>query len=259
MSDGMTTECFGCGRLRKAFTLLELLVVIAIISLLIAVIVPALRKARFQARKVICISNLRSIGLAIHTYANDFDNTIPFGPEALSNFYPVMGDVTSLLSLYNGTPVGLGLLLEDYLAEQPKVLFCPATGQRRDAEKQLAWIGKEKRVQGDYYYRHASVALLSGTPDAYHIRLDKLGKNKNGRSIFALAMDVQFLAHPSLSGWGIITRTAHQQKIVNILLADGQVLTADNTEGDFTIDVGISPHDGLEKILEAFEKADELW
>ena len=243
---------------RKAFTLIELLVVIAIVSLLIGVIVPTLRKVRWQARKVVCVSNLRSVGMAIHAYANDFNDTIPFGPDVLSNFYTAVGNVTSLLSLYDGTPVGLGLLLDGYLAEQPKVLFCPAADQRSDAEEQLSWVGRKKRVQGDYYYRHASVALLSGTADTFHTRLSSLGKNQNGHSITALAMDVQFLAHPVLAGWGIVTRTAHQRKIVNVLLADGQVITAENTQDHFTIDVGASPHDGLEKILKAFEKADKL-
>lgn len=242
----------------KGFSLIELLVVIGIIALLLAILVPVLRKARFEARKLLCVTNLRSIGVAIHAYANDHNDSIPFGPEKLSNFYTAKGNVTSLLSLYDGTPVGLGLLKDSYLADQPKVLFCPATDQRSIAKGQFAKVDKPKRVQGDYYYRHASVALLSGVSDEYHIRLSNLGKNRNGYSISALAMDVQFLAHPSMSGWGIDTRTAHRKRILNTLLADGQVITADNTQDEYTVDAQTSPLDSLENILLTFEKADRL-
>jgi prepilin-type N-terminal cleavage/methylation domain-containing protein len=54
--------------IRKAFTLIELLVVIAIIALLLSIIVPALRKAKDQARKVICASNLSQLGKALEMY-----------------------------------------------------------------------------------------------------------------------------------------------------------------------------------------------
>ena len=262
MSDSRTT-----GRLERtiylgrAFTLVELLVVIAVIAVLLGILLPSLRKARYQAQMVVCASNLRNTGMAIYAYAHDFDDSIPFGPEGLppaaSNFYTVTGNVTSLISVYDGAPVGLGLLLDSYLADQPKVLFCPGADQHSDAEEQLARVGK-KQAQCDYYYRHASVAILSGTPDEFHIRLTDLGRNRNGRKISALAMDVQFLANQSLSAFGVITRTNHDRQAVNILLADGQVIRQDNSEDRFTVDIGGYPYDSLDKILAAFEKADEF-
>ena len=62
---------------KRGFTLIELLVVIAIVALLMAILLPALRKAREQAMDAICRSNLRQIGLGAELYAEDYDSCIP--------------------------------------------------------------------------------------------------------------------------------------------------------------------------------------
>jgi len=59
------------------FTLVELLVVISIIALLLSILMPSLRKARDQAHRVVCGSNLKSIGLATYLYASDNSDYLP--------------------------------------------------------------------------------------------------------------------------------------------------------------------------------------
>jgi len=62
---------------KRAFTLIELLVVIAIIALLLAVLVPALKKAKEAARSVVCRAHLKQWGLSYNLYAEDHDGSMP--------------------------------------------------------------------------------------------------------------------------------------------------------------------------------------
>lgn len=56
---------------RRAFTLIELLVVVAIIAVLISILLPSLNAARRVARRSVCASNLRQLGIGMHNYAQD--------------------------------------------------------------------------------------------------------------------------------------------------------------------------------------------
>jgi prepilin-type N-terminal cleavage/methylation domain-containing protein/prepilin-type processing-associated H-X9-DG protein len=64
---------------RRGFTLIELLVVIAIIAILAAILFPVFAKAREKARQSSCLSNLKQLGLAGLSYAQDYDEKLPPG------------------------------------------------------------------------------------------------------------------------------------------------------------------------------------
>lgn len=64
-------------RRKIGFTLIELLVVIAIIAILAAILFPVFARARENARRASCQSNLKQIGLAIMQYAQDYDEKMP--------------------------------------------------------------------------------------------------------------------------------------------------------------------------------------
>jgi prepilin-type N-terminal cleavage/methylation domain-containing protein/prepilin-type processing-associated H-X9-DG protein len=66
---------------RAAFTLIELLVVIAIIAILAAILFPVFARARENARRASCMSNLKQISLGWLMYAEDYDGRLPFYPS----------------------------------------------------------------------------------------------------------------------------------------------------------------------------------
>ena len=71
------------------FTLIEVLVVVAIIALLIAILIPSLRRARDQGKAVMCGSNLKQTFTALFMYTDEFKGTLPPLPDRLDSSGPV--------------------------------------------------------------------------------------------------------------------------------------------------------------------------
>lgn len=119
------------------FTLIESLVVVGIIAILVAILMPALKKVRSEAQLASCMSNLRQIGLAVNMYANDNYGYIPppggFYPRQ-SNYY--LWTSHGIALIYGGQqPAADGINHADYMGLMhlfvsryivtPDTFYCP--------------------------------------------------------------------------------------------------------------------------------------
>lgn len=107
-------------RVATGFSLIELLVVIAIITLLLSILMPALRKAKAMAIQVTCAHNLKQINLAVNLYLDSNNETYPCADDPVSS--------SPFYFLWMGR--GWRRFVEPYLggninANNPSVLFCP--------------------------------------------------------------------------------------------------------------------------------------
>jgi prepilin-type N-terminal cleavage/methylation domain-containing protein len=75
--DQKTIDCRSVGKGIWAFTLIELLVVVAIIAVLVAILLPAIQKARKQTKILTCGTQMRQIGVALYTYAGENQDFFP--------------------------------------------------------------------------------------------------------------------------------------------------------------------------------------
>ncbi len=104
---------------KAAFTLVELLVVIGIIALLIAILLPALNKARNVALRTSCLSNLRQWGLISSMYVNEARSK-----GGKLGILPSSGD----WNYYQPVKFEFAPFLKKTAGEEPKIMFCPVTG-----------------------------------------------------------------------------------------------------------------------------------
>jgi prepilin-type N-terminal cleavage/methylation domain-containing protein/prepilin-type processing-associated H-X9-DG protein len=102
----------------KGFTLIELLVVIAIIAILAAILFPVFARARENARRTSCMSNLKQIGLGVAQYTQDYDEKFPI--------YEVGGGGGQEPYLdANGVSMDWSLVMQPYVKSM-QLLVCPS-------------------------------------------------------------------------------------------------------------------------------------
>src|SRR5437588_9501923 len=109
---------------KRAFTLVELLVVIGIIAVLIGILMPALSKAREQANRAKCLSNLRQIHLAITEYALRNKDYVPMG--YVQGFRQMNYMVWNANIGSSGDYALFGYLVKTGIVKSGDIFYCPS-------------------------------------------------------------------------------------------------------------------------------------
>jgi prepilin-type N-terminal cleavage/methylation domain-containing protein/prepilin-type processing-associated H-X9-DG protein len=100
----------------RGFTLIELLVVISIIAILSAILFPVFSRARENARRTACLSNMKQLGMAFLQYTQDFDEQLPLNSANTGSVRPCSWD--ACIAPYAGVKVQGGL--------SPMIYRCPS-------------------------------------------------------------------------------------------------------------------------------------
>ena len=192
-------------RPHTGFTLVELLVVIGIIAVLIALLLPALNRARQQAKAVQCQSNLRSIGQGLLMYANQNKGVLPYGFWSGNPSVPGTGSQWTLLVMHALT--GRGADWNDAFASggntsKTKTLFhCPEVPNPDLSQNESAIV---------HYLSHPRLMPQLGGADNYAVNVlgkpgtllqpYRVAKIKRSAEV-ALIFDGSLEARPG-GGWG---------------------------------------------------------
>ena len=188
---------------RTGFTLIELLVVIAIIAILAALLAPSLSAARERGRAIACLNRLKSIGLAIATYANDHDD---FLVMAFDGTNP---DANRRTWVYNLVADHHYLAEDAYPLSMTKrgLLNCPTNAGKYNFEFSVGYgtYGYNATMFGYYYpgtpyYSHYNPLKLSALPNPaeHFILADKRRVSYSAGSGYVINKNIEEVAPPLL-------------------------------------------------------------
>ena len=210
---------------RRAFTLIELLVVIAIIAILAAILFPVFARARENARRASCQSNLKQMGLGVLQYTQDYDESYPLA-------------VTGSTSTTSQPPVGWADSIQPYL-KSTQIYQCPSDSMGPNLDPTTAgytdyWYNANMSSAGDAVIPNNVSVNISSLANATLTIMNGDGESQNGTAAYrcngaASVNAAQFndITKPVGSTTvGVVSTTAVVNRHLegaNFLFADGHV------------------------------------
>ena len=162
-------------RIGAGFTLVELLVVIGIIALLIALLFPALGRAREAARAVACANNIRQIGIANIAYANRHGGTLPVPVLGTNLHFGRPESAIWATGDYGILDFSQGTLIADLggpsVAEQ--LFQCPSDSDRTYLSVGLSFVGDQLVTREFKWLPRNFSYLWNGEISDTHVRHDQ--------------------------------------------------------------------------------------
>ena len=230
-------------RCQPAFTLIELLVCIGILSLLAALLLPALARARGKAQTILCANNQRQVALACLLYAGDFDDALPYNlgeaetrrTVAEGTFlnwvnnvmnWEMDSDNTNQLLLTRGG-------LAPYTDGAAKLYRCPSDDVVSDLQEKAGWSERTRNLSMNAMVGNAGAFTTGGTNvnNPYYRQFFKVSEIPEPAKIFVFIEehpdsinDAYFLNRPSTYQWNDLPASWHQGA-ANITFADGHLET----------------------------------
>ena len=140
----------------RAFTLVELLVVIGIIAVLLAVLLPALQRARFQTQRIQCASNMHQWAIALQAYAANWKGSFPPNDDAVD-----MSWIGQSMIQFSNEYIGQGLngfnTSDAAYDNHDHVMYCPTQEWHRYVRENWGWSAGGLELVGYFYFPYRAI------------------------------------------------------------------------------------------------------